>query len=114
MPTEKELILHRCAIYGPSSSFAGCSATLDYLKDTIGQAVADGYVTFLTSARDGYELDAAKFICELKRDFPEVRLVVVQPYLNRDRFWKTVPVFKEVCGQADMVKYVSVPNDPDA
>ena len=114
MPNEKELILHRCAIYGPSSSFPGYAATLDYLKDTIGQAIADGFITFVTSARDGYELDAAKFICELKQEYSEVRLVIVQPYLNRERFWKTVPIFQEVCSQADMVKYVSVPNDPDA
>ena len=114
MPNESELILHRCAIYGSSMLFPGYSSTLDYLKETIGQAIADDYTTFITAARDGYELDAAQFICMLKSEYPKLKLVIVQPYLNRDRFWKTIPVFQELCSKADMVKYITVPGDPDA
>ncbi len=103
-----------CAIYGARANSPASEATFAFLKDTIGQAVADDYTTFVTTANDGYELDAARFICELKETFSDISLIVVQPYQDRDRYWKTIPIFRDVCNKADMVKYITDSDDPDA
>ncbi len=114
MADEKELMLHRCAIFATSVKRASYEATLDYLKETILQAIADGYVTFITTAKDGYELDAAKFLCELKKNSPQIHLVIAQPYVNQGRNSTSVRHFQEICSRADLIKYISIKADPNA
>ena len=114
MAAEKELMLHRCAIFGTRKYFEGYSETLEFLKDCIRQAVADGFLTFVTRAQDGYELDAARFICEIKEKDPRIHLIITIPYSNYNRYWKTEWLFEDVCKRADLVKVISSHDDPDA
>lgn len=111
---KQELILHRCAIFGSGGHHAGYDVVLKYLKNYIVQSITDGFYTFITFANDGYELDAARFILDLKRTKTYIRLVIVVPTLNKNRNWNTVKLFEEVCKEADLVKVISKTNDPDA
>ena len=114
MATESELMQHRCAIFGTRKYFEGYAATLECLKESILESVDEGFLTFVTSAQDGYELDAAKFICGMKEQDPRIHLIITIPYANQNRYWKTSWLFEEVCNKADLVKVVSTADDPEA
>lgn len=114
MSTEKELLLHRCAVFGTRSQNDGYYPTLGYARAAIMQAIEEGYVTFITEARDGFELDLAKFLCVVKENNPSIHLVIVQPYAYKNRFWNTIPIYKQVCAQADAIRIISTADDPQA
>ena len=100
---------NRCAIYGTMGAFGkpGYNESLDKAKETIRELIASGINTFVTDARDGFELEMSVYIQDLKKDNPEIHLVVAKPYPNFNTNWRTKPILQSVMNNADMVKYIS-------
>lgn len=107
MSNEQELMLHRCAIFGTGGFSKDHDKIACFVNKAITDAISEGFVTFVTEANDGFELDAAKFVCDLKRINPNLHLVVVLPSPNQKRNWETASMFNSVLKKADIVKFMS-------
>ena len=79
---------------------------MEVLKENIRQQIENGTTTFITSASEGYELNAAKYILQLKAENRDVHLIIVRPYEGAYVFWRVKPILERVIAGADMVKYV--------
>lgn len=107
MSNEQELMLHRCAIFGASGFSEDHYKTVDFVNTAITDAISEGFVTFVTELNDGFELDAAKLVCDLKKTNPDLHLVIVLPFPNQKRNWKTASMFNSILQKADVVKFMS-------
>lgn len=107
MSNEQELMLHRCAIFGARGFSEDHYKTTDFVNTAIADAISEGFVTFVTELNDGFELDAAKFVCDLKKTNPNLHLIVVLPFPNQKRNCKTASIFNSILQKADIVKFMS-------
>lgn len=99
----------RCAVYGVKNTLdkPGFTNNLMQIKTTINELISKGISTFITSAKDGYELNTAQYIVELKKQKADIHLIIARPYQNSPTNWRTKPILESVMKSADMVKYVS-------
>ena len=100
---------YRCAIFGTAGAYGKPRyfESLEQAKSEIQELIRRGITTFVTDARDGFGLDLAVFIQELRESDPGIHLVVVRPYPNFRSNWNTLPILRAVMEKADMVKYMS-------
>lgn len=100
---------NRCAIIGSKNSFGRTEffSNMKMFEQQIDELLEQGINTYVTEASDGYELSAANYIIELKKNIENLHLVVVRPYQGENVYWKTKPILERVLKSADMVKYIA-------
>lgn len=108
--TEEEKRLHRCCFAGHrkeklKASEAEIKAWLDV---QIRQAVAEGFVTFITGMSMGVDLWAAQIVARMKVKNPQLHLIAAVPYPGFDARWSVEwrNRYREVLKQADLVHTV--------
>lgn len=79
------------------------------LKRTIVSCIKDGYRFFGAGGALGFDTLAAKTVLDLKKDYPDIKLILVLPCLNQTRGWKEADVetYEKIKAQADKVVYTS-------
>lgn len=65
--------------------------------------IKNGIETFLTGMAEGFDMIAAETIIELKKDFPNVKLIAVVPCKDQEKHWKPSQQerYWKIIGQCD-------------
>ena len=110
MPTEAELRLHRCCFTGhrPHKLSSPESVVIASLEGCVRQAVADGFVTFISGMAWGVDIWAAEIVLKLKQEGYSIHLVAAVPYEGFEKSWDDgwKKRYYTVLAQADIVKYI--------
>ena len=79
------------------------------LKDTITDLIGHGYLYFGAGGALGFDTLAAQTVLELKKTYPQIKLILVLPCETQTRGWEScdVATFEEIKAQADKVVYTS-------
>lgn len=79
------------------------------LKATLIQLINDGYLYFGAGGALGYDTLAAQTVLELKKQYPNVKLILVLPCLSQTRGWSTrdIEIYEDIKNKADKVVYTS-------
>ena len=81
---------------------------IDALERCIRQAIADGYVTFISGMAWGVDIWAAEIILKLKYEGYPIHLVAAVPYDGFEKSWDDAwkKRYHAVLAQADIVKVI--------
>lgn len=108
---ESELRLHRCCFTGHRpEKLKGSEAEIKtLLKSAIRQAIADGFVTFITGMARGVDIWAGQIILELKKEYPTLKLVAASPYKGFEERWSASwqEQYNSILEKADAVRYTN-------
>ena len=111
MATEEEKRRHRCCFTGhrPEKLNATEEQVKRWLEEKIDQAIADGYVTFITGCAMGVDIWAAQIVIQRKSLVPELHLIAATPWPGFARRWNEVwqKQYNELMLKADLVVNVS-------
>lgn len=79
------------------------------LRRTIISSIEEGYRFFGAGGALGFDTLAAKIVLDLKKDYPDIKLILVLPCLNQTRGWKEkdIEIYENIKSQADKVVYTS-------
>lgn len=79
------------------------------LKEILIELIKDGYLYFGAGGALGYDTLAAQTVLELKKQYPNVKLILVLPCLSQTRGWSTrdIEVYEDIKNKADKVVYTS-------
>lgn len=79
------------------------------LKRTVISCIEDGYRFFGAGGALGFDTLAAKTVLDLKKNYPDIKLILVLPCLNQTRGWKDADVetYEKIKKRADKVVYTS-------
>ena len=78
------------------------------LKYAIREKIAQGVLYFGAGGALGFDTIAAKAVIELKNEFPEIKLILVLPCPEQDKFWSVndKKTYREIIEQADKVTVI--------
>ena len=79
------------------------------LRKTLIQCIEKGYCFFGAGGALGFDTLAAQTVLELKKDYPQIRLILVLPCHNQTRGWdeKDIAKYELIKGKADKMVYTS-------
>jgi len=79
------------------------------LEETVFSLIQQGFTTFLSGGALGFDQLAAEAVLCCKESFPEIRLVMVLPCKNQDKFWsrKQQDAYRQILSGADAVIYTA-------
>lgn len=79
------------------------------LEKAIVESIKNGYRYFGAGGALGFDTMAALTVLRLKRQYPQIKLILVLPCENQTRNWKTADIekYEHIKSQADKVVYVS-------
>lgn len=79
------------------------------LSEAIISAIKDGYCFFGTGGALGFDTLAAQTVLDLKKNYPNIRLILVLPCLSQTRNWKAADIskYERIKKKADKVVYIS-------
>lgn len=110
MATEAEKKQHRCCFVGhrPEKLSMPPAEVKEWLRKQISQAVADGYVTFITGMSMGVDIWAGQIVAELKHSDPSIHLIAAVPWPGFSARWHDdwKAEYQELLKQVDLVKNV--------
>ena len=77
------------------------------LKESLEALIDNGYCYFGAGGALGFDTIAAQTVLGLKKNHPEIKLILVLPCKNQTRGWeeKDVSVYESIIEQADKVVY---------
>ncbi|MBQ6608923.1 MAG: DUF1273 family protein [Oscillospiraceae bacterium] len=116
MPSEQEMRLHRCCFTGhrPEKLAQSPEEVQQWLTDQIKDAIADGYLTFITGMSMGVDIWAGEIIVNLRENDPRLHLIAAVPWprfsARWNAEWKTR--YERLIKRADLVKHISRTYDP--
>lgn len=84
-------------------------AVAQRLKDELMALVNNGYQYFGAGGALGFDTLAAQTVLELRKQYPDIKLILVLPCETQTRGWKEkdIEIYEEIKGQADKVVYTS-------
>ena len=107
MSTEEEKRLHRCCFTGhrPEKLNAPEEEIKRWLEEQIDQAIADGYVTFISGCAMGIDIWAGQIVLRKKAENPAIHLVAATPWPGFARRWNEEwqSQYNDLLKQADLV-----------
>lgn len=110
MTAEEEKRLHRCCFAGhrPEKLRASESEIKAWLEMKIREAVADGYVTFITGMGMGVDLWCAQIIARMKAKDPSLHLICAIPYPGFEARWNREwqSRYHDLARQADITRTI--------
>ena len=111
MATEEEKRLHRCCFTGhrPEKLNASEEEVKHWLETQIDQAIADGFVTFISGCAMGVDIWAGQIVLKRKEQNPALHLIAATPWPGFARRWNEEwqGQYNELLRQADLVVNVS-------
>ncbi len=108
---QEELRLHRCCFTGhrPDKMELGEKDIKSLLEKAIDDAIAGGYVTFITGMAMGTDIWAAEIVLERKKTNGDLRLICALPHPNFEsrRSITEKMRFNKIIKKADLVKEIN-------
>ena len=108
---QEELRLHRCCFTGhrPDKMELGEKDIKSLLEKAIDDAIADGYVTFITGMAMGTDIWAAEIVLERKKTNGDLHLICALPHPNFEsrRSITEKMRFNKIIKKADLVKEIN-------
>lgn len=79
------------------------------LRDAVIATIKDGYLYFGAGGALGFDTLAAQTILDLKKDYPQIKLILVLPCKTQARGWKQEDIeeYNRIMKAADKVVYTS-------
>lgn len=79
------------------------------LNDELMALINNGYQYFGTGGALGFDTLAAQIVLEFRKQYPDIKLILVLPCETQTRGWKSkdIQIYEEIKGQADKVVYTS-------
>lgn len=79
------------------------------LRDAVIATIKDGYLYFCAGGALGFDTLAAQTILDLKKDYPQIKLILVLPCKTQARGWKQKDIeeYNRIMKAADKVVYTS-------
>ncbi len=106
-----ELKKHRCCFTGHRPHKLGVSEekAKNLLWQAIKQAIADGYVTFISGMAQGIDIWAAEIVIEERKTNSDIHLICAVPHPNFEsrRTENEKKLYNQILKQADFIKIVS-------
>lgn len=92
-----------------SQKHPGISIIKKAIRKQLVALLDDGLEWVIVSGQWGVELWAAEAVLELKREYPELQLALITPFLEQDENWSEDKrdIYRSVVGQADYVNSVT-------
>ena len=107
--SEQEKRLHRCCFTGhrPEKLTWSEEEVITWLEKEIRQAIADGFVTFLSGMARGVDIWAAEIVLRLKEEGQPLHLICCIPYDNFESRWPPEwwMRYAEITKKADIVHF---------
>lgn len=108
---ENELKLHRCCFTGhrPDKMDIGEKEVKPLLEKAIDDAIANGYVTFITGMAMGTDIWAAEIVLDRKKRNKDIHLICVLPHpgFETRRSLTEKMRFNKIIKNADLVKEIN-------
>ena len=84
------------------------TAVRTILENAIDDAIANGFVTFISGMARGVDIWAAEIILERKKSNPDIRLICALPHPDLEHSWRDSwqQRYKEILARADLVKII--------
>lgn len=79
------------------------------LRAALLQLLSEGYRYFGAGGALGFDTLAEEAILELRTSYPEVKLILVLPCKDQEKFWRSgeIQKYREICSKADKIIYCS-------
>ena len=79
------------------------------LRDAVIASIKDGYLYFGAGGALGFDTLAAQTVLNLKKDYPQIKLILVLPCRTQTRGWKQEDIeeYNRIMKGADKVVYTS-------
>lgn len=79
------------------------------LRDTLLQLISEGYHYFGAGGALGFDTLAEEIILELRASHPEIKLILVLPCKDQEKFWRDgeIRTYRETLSKADKIIYCS-------
>ena len=79
------------------------------LRDAVIASIKDGYLYFGAGGALGFDTLAAHTVLDLKKDYPQIKLILVLPCKTQARGWKQEDIeeYNRIMKAADKVVYTS-------
>ena len=79
------------------------------LRDAVIASIKDGYLYFGAGGALGFDTLAAQTVLNLKKDYPQIKLILVLPCKTQARGWKQEDIeeYNRIMKAADKVVYTS-------
>ena len=79
------------------------------LRDAVIASIKDGYLYFGAGGALGFDTLAAQTVLDLKKDYPQIKLILVLPCKTQTRGWKQEDIeeYNRILKAADKVVYAS-------
>lgn len=79
------------------------------LKEAVSACIKNGYRYFGSGGARGFDLEAAMAVLELKKVYPDIKLILVLPCREQTRGWSATDVqkYEWIKARADKVVYTS-------
>lgn len=90
----------------PESEYIGLKKAL---RELVGILAKRGIIYFGCGGARGFDLLAAETVLEMKRFYPDIKLIMVYPFKNQTQFWsrKDTEAYNTIKAQADKQVYIS-------
>lgn len=110
MSNETELRLHRCCFTGhrPEKLHKPEEQVKHDLEVAIQQAIADGFITFISGMARGVDIWATQIVLRERAKNPAIHLVAAVPYKGFESRWQArwQQEYNFILQYADLVKYI--------
>ena len=85
------------------------------LHQVIAALVKEGVVYYGTGGALGFDTLAAQTVLEMKKEYPQLRLILVLPCEDQTRNWRSedIATYEDIKARCDKVVYVSRRYTPD-
>lgn len=79
------------------------------LKNIIINLIAQGIIYYGVGGSIGFDTLSALTILSLKKDYPQIKLILVLPCKNQPQYWNSndVLTYNKILKQADKIVYIS-------
>ena len=85
------------------------------LRKVIAALVKEGVVYYGAGGALGFDTLAAQTVLEMKKEYPQLRLILVLPCEDQTRNWRSedIEIYEDIKAKCDKVVYVSRRYTPD-
>lgn len=85
------------------------------LRQVIAELVKEGVVYYGAGGALGFDTLAAQTVLEMKKEYPQIRLILVLPCEDQTRNWRSedIEIYENIKARCDKVVYVSRRYTPD-
>lgn len=85
------------------------------LREIIAEQIKTGVVFYGAGGARGFDALAAHTVLEMKKEYPQLRLILVLPCEDQTRRWcsEDIAVYEDIKRRSDKVAYVSREYTPD-